>query len=293
MNRLWVWVVLTGGLLSLPVFADAPSAGEVVEGALVPGIALGDSREQVEWSIGAPDFCQSVETAGDRASCNFPVEGGGTVSIRYRGPDGGNAGNSPDDVVHSIRWYEQVSGWTTVAGINTAVAASDPMAVTDAYPNADVTYNGFGDIYRALDYSLGIEVTWVLDFYSGTTHVNMAIFSPTVAPPPPSPQDQAIHIAGIDLSASKSKRERRVTALVEIQDDAGGAASGADVEGIWILPDGSTAPVEDIASLSGFAHFEVGSGLRGTYTLQVTGASLAEHEFDAEASVLEASIRVK
>ena len=293
MSKFIAFVVLAGGLLTFPAFASAPAEGEVIEGMQVPLVALGDSRQQVEWSIGPPDFCQSVESAGDRASCNFPVDGGGTVSIRYRGPDGGNAGNSPDDIVHSVRWYEQVSGWTTTAGINTALAAADPMAVTDAYPEAEVTYNMFGDIYRAVDYALGIEVTWVLDFYSGVTHVNMAVFSAAVAPPPPPPEEQAIHVAGIDLSAGKSKRDRRVSALVELQDQAGGEASGADVEAVWALPDGSTVPVSDIASMSGFAHFEVVSSLRGTYTLRITDAAFDGHQFDAEGSVLEASIRVK
>lgn len=284
------------GTFSMQAFAAAPGAGEVVEGWLVPGIALGDSRAQVEGSIGSPQFCQSVEVAGDRASCSFPVEGGGTVSVRYRGADGGNAGNDPSDVVHGIRWYEQVSGWVTTAGVNTGLAAADPMAVTDAYPDAEVIYNMFGDIYRAVDYALGIEVTWVLDFYSGETHVNMAVFSPqgvTPPPPPPPPADHEVYVADIDLSATKRKRERQVSAVVEIRDEQEQPASGAGVQATWILPDGSTESVEDVASMSGFAHFNVSSGQRGTYTLLVNGVELDDHEFDEGGSVLEESIRVK
>jgi len=290
-------VALFLGTFSLQAFAAAPGAGEVVEGWLVPGIALGDSRAQVEGSIGAPQFCQSVEVAGDRASCSFPVEGGGTVSVRYRGADGGNAGNDPSDVVHSIRWYEQVSGWVTTAGVNTGLAASDPMAVTDAYPNADITYNLVGDIYRAVDYALGIEVTWVLDFYSGETHVNMAVFPPQGVtpppPPPPPPADHEVYVADIDLSATKRKRERQVSAVVEIRNEQDEPASGAGVQATWILPDGSTESVDDVASMSGFAHFSVKSDQRGAYTLQVTGVELDGHAFDAAGSVLEGGIQVR
>jgi len=268
----------------------------VIEGLLVPGISLGDSREQVEGNIGPPLFCQSADVAGDRASCSFEVIGGGTIGIRYTGADGGNAANAPDDIVHSIRWYEQVSGWLTTAGINTGLAAANPMAVTDAYPNAEVTYNMFGDIYRAVDFDLGIEVTWVLDFYSGVTHVNMAIFTAlTQEPPPPPPPSESheTHIADIGLTAAKSKRTRQVSAVVEIRDENGEPASGAEVYASWILPDGRTQSAQDIASLSGYAHFDVQSGLRGTYTLMINNVELAEYAFNAENSVLQASITVK
>ncbi len=181
-----------------------------------------------------------------------------------------------------------------MAGANTALAASDPMAVTDAYPDADVTYNMFGDIYRAVDYELGIEVTWVLDFYSGETHVNMAVFSPlNVTPPPPPSEDQHVYVSDIDLSAMKKKRERQVSAVVEIRDGEDQPASGAGVNATWILPDGNTKLVEDVASMSGFAHFSVSGTQRGTYTLLITGVELDDHEFDAEGGVLEVSIRVK
>jgi hypothetical protein len=32
----------------------------------------------------------------------------------------------PDDVAYHIQWEEQVSGWTTTAGVNTALALADP-----------------------------------------------------------------------------------------------------------------------------------------------------------------------
>jgi len=289
MHKRTFYAALLGALISLPAFASAPAEGEVIEGLQVPGLVLGDSRAQVEAAIGSPDFCQSAEVAGDRASCSFPVEGGGTVNVRYRGADGGNAGNSPDDIVHGIRWYEQVSGWITTAGIGTSLAASDPALVIQAYPDAEVTYNIFGDLYRVVDNALGIEVTWVLDFYSGVTNVNMAIFSPTAAPP----AEHATHVVSIDLSARKVWRNREVSATVEIQDELNQAASGAGVEATWILPDGRTEFVQDVASMSGFAHFRVVSPLRGIYTLMINGVELENHEFDSETSVLEASIRVR
>jgi hypothetical protein len=77
--------------VSVPVLADAPAEGLVVEGQSVPGIALGFTRAEVEEAYGGPDSCQSVEVGGDFAYCSFPVHGGGQVSVRYRGSDGGYA----------------------------------------------------------------------------------------------------------------------------------------------------------------------------------------------------------
>ena len=282
--------------LLAPAYAAAPQSGTVFEGDRVPGVALGDSRATVEASIGPPQFCQSVEVAGDRASCNFPVDGGGTASIRYRGADGGNAGNRPGDVVHAIRWYEAVSGWVTTAGIDTAIAAADPDAVTAAYPDGEVTYNLFGDIYRLTDAALGIEVIWALDFYTGTTHVNMAVFGTSGGgepPPPPAPDEAQVRVTDIDIDGRKRKRNREASATVELRDDSGHAAAAALVRATWRHPDGREESGVDVTSLSGYAHFATTGDRRGTYTLRIDSVELEDHDFDADGSVLEASVDIR
>jgi hypothetical protein len=276
----------------VPVLAAAPAEGTVVEGESVPGIALGFTRAQVEAAYEEPDSCQSGQVGGDAAYCQFPVEGGGQVGIHYRGPDGSGPSNSPNDVVFAIRWYEQLSGWTTTAGINTTLAAQDPAAVIAAYPNAEVTYNQFGGIYSVVDHEGGVEVLWVPDFYSGRTHVNMAIFNPRPTPPP---QEKTTRIVDIDLTARKVRGQRQINAQVQVHDERGYGAPGATVIASWVFPDGSTYTVQDTTrgSSGTFAYFSTNVSSRGTYTLHIDDILLDGYRFDAENSVLSASIKIK
>ena len=290
MHRLIRFITLSTLMLSAAAWGQAPSAGTVFEGDSVPGIALGDSRAEVEASVGAPDSCQSTETAGDRGSCNFPVEGGGTVSVRFRGDDGGNPANSASDVVHAVRWYEAVSGWVTTAGIDTALAAADPDAVLDAYPNAEVNYNMFGGLYSAIEHEQGVEVYWVLDFYTGRVNVNMAIFGSRT---PPEPVALSTRVTDIELSSSKKKGRRTVRALVQVRDQDDFAAAGATLTATWTDPNGVSQTVVDVTSLSGYGYFEVQGAQRGTYTLTINSVSLEDYEFDADASVLSASVEAR
>lgn len=283
-------VLVLSFILAVPVLAAAPGEGVVVEGKSVPGIALGFTRADVEAAYGEPKSCQSVEVPGDFASCSFWVDGGGQVSVRYRGADGGYASNSSNDIVYHIRWEEQVSGWTTTAGVNTTLARVDPDAVIAAYPDAQVTYNQWGAILQVKDYQLGVEVNWFYDFYTGSTHISMAISYPSTSPPP---RELLTRVVDIELSAQKTRRQRHVTALVQVRDDRELAAVGATVFAVWILPDGSMQPVESVTSGSGYAYFEVQSLRRGIYTLDVEDVQLAEHMFDAAHSVLSASIKAK
>lgn len=289
-NAVMLLVRVTALVIAVSAQAAAPGDGLVFEGHSVPGLALGDSRAQAEASYGPPDFCQSVTNPGDLASCSYLVEGGGSVSVRYRGPDGGNASNSPDDVVSNIRWYEQVIGWFTTAGVNTGLAADDPDAVIAAYPDATLTRNMFGGVYRVADYAQGIEIIWAPDFYSGTTHVNMAIFSPSSQPPAP---EKLTRITDIELTARKRHGGRQVRALVQVRNERDVAAQGATVMATWEYPDGTLQPVMDITSMSGYAYFEISKARRGTYTLRIDDVILDEHRFDRDNSVLEASVTAR
>ncbi|MEJ2305853.1 MAG: hypothetical protein P8Y14_30395 [Anaerolineales bacterium] len=163
-------VLLAAMLSAMPALAAAvPTEGTVYEGAGLPGIELGFTRAKVEVSYGQPERCQTISLPGDNAYCAFRASNGALVSVWYRGADGGFAGNSPDDVVTEIRWGETLSGWTTTAGINTAVAKTDPDAVLAAYPDAEVTGNPGVD-GNLVDWLLGIEVRWTYDGYTHSRH---------------------------------------------------------------------------------------------------------------------------
>ena len=286
--------VVLSGLLAVPVLADAPGTGVVVEGLSVPGAELGYSRAQVEAAFGPPIFCQSVEVGGDMASCSFDVDGGGQVDVRYRGADGGNASNSPDDVAYHYRWSQAASGWTTTAGVNTTLAINDPDAAIAAYPNAAVIYNPtFGNIESIEDKALGILIDYHFEYLSGTLFVSMAISYPSDAPPPPPPpppppEEHFVHVADINLAIGR----RDITATVQVLDELDQAVSGATVQATWTQPNGKQQSVSGQTNGLGGVEFRLNNARRrGTYTLTIDNVTLIGFEFDAENSVLSASIR--
>ena len=212
------------------------------------------------------------------------------MSVRYRGADGGFASNSPDDVVTEIRWGEPLSGWTTTAGINTALAKADPDAVIAAYADAEVTGTpGVDGIL--VDWLLGIEVRWSFDGYTGVTHVGMRIFEPLAS----LPTVEQTHVQDIELLGHKDRGWRKIYAWAQILDEHQQAATSAAVYAEWVLPDGSTQPAnEDFVGIDGTAFFElIGKLQRGTYTFRVIDVQLAGHSFDAAGSVIEARVYVK
>lgn len=290
-KTLAIFSVVTLSLtVALPVLAAAPIAGVVVEGESVPGIALGYTRLQVEDAYGDPLWCQSSVNPDDQGYCSFPVDGGGQVNIIYRGADGGDPSNSPNDVVYHISWSQQVSGWTTSAGINTTLALENPQAVIDAYPDALVTYTQYGSIYSLVDHEQGFEVIWAYDFYTGRTNVNMAVFFQRTPPPT---QEKLTRVTEINLTFIKERGQRQVSALVRVQDDLNLATSGATVFATWVFPDGSTQVVDVITSNAGYAYFEASNTSRGTYTLTIDDVVLDGYRFDRNDGVLSASIIAK
>jgi hypothetical protein len=279
--------LLLPGFLVRPAYAAAPGTGIVMEGFSVPGIELGYTRAQVEAAYGEPRSCQSGGVIGNFSTCSFDVEGGGQVSVHYRGADGGEASNSPDDVVHNIRWHQQVSGWTTTAGVDTTLALEDPDAVIAAYPNATVIYNSlFGNIESIEDRTLGILIDYHFDYLSGTLSVSMAIYFPSSEPSPP-PVERFLRVTAIDLAVEK----RTVTADVKVQDDLDQNVSGATVSATWFLPKGETLSVMGQTDGFGVAHFEINKARKGLYTMYVNDVVLEGFKFDWYGSVVSASIR--
>ena len=288
-------VVVLSLMMTLSALAAAPAQGIVVEGQSVPGVALGDSRAQVEASYGQPDSCQNMSYYDGRQGldgiCRFDVEGGGRITVYFFDADGGPAQGSADDVVSIIRWPQPVSGWVTTAGVNTTLALADPDAVIAAYPNAVVTYNSvFGNIESIEDKALGILVDYSFEYLSGTLSVNMVIRFPSE--PAPVPQKET-RVTDIDLAVKKVKGDRQVRALVRVEDERGRSASGATVFATWVFPDGSTQALDDLTSGTGYAYFEILDAPRGTLTLRVDNVVLDGYQFDRSGSVLSASTTVK
>lgn len=294
-------VVLFSLAAVIPVFAAAPAEGIVVEGVSVPGVALGDTRAQVQTVYGDPYSCTSGYEVDDDAYCTYPLEGLGHlghIRIHYRGPDGGLPSASPYDVVYSITWNDSVPGWTTEAGnVNTEWARSvrqDPGAVLAVYPNAVITYGLFGAMTRATDYELGITIEWVYHFYSGFLGVRMGISAPSEPPPPPPPREPFTFVTNISMYANKIKGTRTIWAYVWVDDEYWDDAVGATVVVDWTYPDGSTERLQAVTSEdSGMASFEMRNVKTGTHTLEVVDVIYLQHPFDTERSMLTSSIKVK
>ena len=265
------------GLIVTSALAAAPGEGVVFEGVSVPGVALGDTRAQVEAAYGSPYYCSGSELS----LCQFYAEGGGTVLMLYHGPDGGYATGSPDDFVYYIRWYQAVSGWVTTAGVNTTLAYNDMEAVLAAYPNATISHPSLLDT-SIDDPALGIHINYHTSYPNGTTSVWMAISFP--APP----QEHFVRVTTLDLWAVK----RNVYARAQLHDDLNVRSPGASVFATWTLADGSQIPVNGITDSIGFVYFNLDRVRRGTITFTIDDVVYEGFTFDAENSVLEASIDV-
>jgi len=300
-KRMTVFIVVLISLAAaIPVLALAPAVGTVYEGVSVPGIALGDTRAQVQTAYGDPYSCTKGYEVDDDAICTYPVEGLdhlGRIRIHYRGPDGGLPSASPDDVVYSISWNDSVPGWITKeGGVNTEWARSvhlDPEAVLSVYPNAVISYGLFDAMTQARDYELGITIEWLYSIYSGTFGVIMTISPPTETPPPPLPPEPVTRVTNISLYANKVKGKRTVWAEVWVDDEYWDDVIGATVVVDWIYPDGSKQRLQVDTSSSGRASFEMRNVKTGTHNIEVVDVVYLEHRFDKELSKLTASIEVK
>jgi hypothetical protein len=261
-------------VVAIPVLAEAPAEGIIVEGASVPGIAIGDTRAQVEAVNGPPRSCNDVDESNDVAYCSFDVEGEGWVGAYYKGPNGGNASDSPDDIVTNIKWGS-VDGWVTTAGINTTLALNDKQAVVDAYPNADLYYDTVGRLYLLRDPKLGIQVQWnhAYIFYD----VYMSIFTPYTSPPSP----DYIRVADIELFSS---RRHAVTAKALVMNEQDQPVEGVIVDAIWMGPKVDGLQVSGTTASNGYVTFSIDKAQRGTYSFSIDDISLDGYAYDKEHS---------
>jgi hypothetical protein len=282
-RRLTILIVVVFSLVfTLPAFADAPGDGTVFEGVSVPGIALGDTREQVEASVGPHRNCVSNNDPPTMESCSYDVEGGGWVSVRFRGPTGSEATGSQNDVVSNIRWSEDVDGWVTSAGISISLIKFDKQLAIDTYPNATLYYNEFGSLVRLTDYDLGISISWdaVYIFFSAS----MSIFEPYTPAPPPDPD--LIRVADIEFSYDR----RSVTAKVLVVDEQDQPIEGAVVGGYWVHPvnknNNTTLFIDGTTAEDGFATFRIDKARPGDYRLTISYVNKEGFEFDVDGSIL-------
>ena len=283
-KRIYLLLVLILSLaITVPVLAAAPGEGTVVEGVSVPGIALGDSRAEVEASIGQPTNCVSNNDPPTMESCKFDVEGGGWVSVRYQGPTGSDATGSPHDVVARIQWSEDVDGWVTSAGISIPMIKFDKQLAMDTYPDAVLFYNDRGSLIRLTDYDQGISISWdaVYIFFSAS----MSIFEPYPYTPPPPPD--YIRVADIQMTDTR----RSVTATVLVVDDGNQPVEGAGVSGFWVYPlnknNNTNLFVSGTTDGDGQVTFEIGDKARpGDYRITIENVTKAGYVFDKNGSVL-------
>jgi hypothetical protein len=274
-RRLSILSVLIFSLVvALPVLADAPGVGTVVEGESVPGISLGDTRAEVEESVGPRQGCNST-----MASCTFDVDGGGWVRVRYQGVNGGDAAGSPDDVVAHILWNDEVVGWRTEAGITIEDIYTNKQLAVDTYPNAELEYE-YGSLIRLTDYDLGISISWeqVYLFYN----VYMSIFEPFIPPPPP----PMIRVADIEMDYTR----RSVTATVFVMDEQNQPVEDAVVGGYWVYPvnknNNTTLFIDGTTANDGSATFRIDKARPGDYRITISYVTKEGFELDHDGSIL-------
>jgi hypothetical protein len=276
-------------LSTLSALAAVPEFGTVVEGESVPGVALGDTREQVEAAYGEPTRCQSVGTPGDAASCTWILEdyigqGGqvqSQVNTHYRSQDGGSASNDPNDVVTTISWHG-LDGWVTTTGINTLYALNNQDDVIALYPDGIVFHQSLFDTHLTA-YEDGISVSWHTAYLSGFTSVRMSVFEPRDPPPPREP---SVNVSEINMDLYK----RQVIGEIRVLNDLNWRVRGAEVYATWTLPDGTTRLVEGTTDSFGLVVLVINKARKGTYTLTIDDVVVEDHPFDIESSVLSASI---
>lgn len=265
---------------TVSALAAAPAEGIVVEGVSVPGIALGDSRAQVEAAYGTPRGCNSNNDPPTMESCSFDVVGGGWVGVHYRGANGGDATGSSDDVVENIRWGGEEVGWVTEAGITTELAKYDKQAALDAYPNAILTYDSVRRLVRLTEPDLGISISWnhAYIFYT----VSMSIFEPFIPPPPP----DLIRVSDIQISYDR----RSVTANVLVVDEQDQPVEGAVVSAWWVYPKNNNNNTNLFAEATtagdGYAIFRIDKAPRGDYRINILNVTKEGHEFDDDNSII-------
>lgn len=279
-----------GLLLASAASADVPEFGTVTEGQSVPGgIALWSTRAYVESVYGPPTRCQSVQSAGDAASCSWILEdylgqGGqvqSQVTTNFRGPNGGSASNDPNDVVSSVSW-RGLDGWVTTRGVNTLSALNNQDDVIALYPNGVVTQQSMFDTHL-IAYEDGFSVSWHTEYLSGFTSVRMSVFEPREPPPPREP---SVHVSEISLDLYK----RQVIGKVRVLNDLNWKVRGATVHATWTLPDGTTQAIEGTTDSFGLVFLVVSKARKGTYTLTIDNVMLEDHPFNVEDSVLSATI---
>ncbi len=281
---------LLAGVISLlgavTALAEVPEFGTVFEGESVPGVVLGMTRIEVEATYGEPSHCQGVD---DAASCTWVLDdylgqGGqvqSRVTVSFRGPDGGTANNRPNDEVAGASWYG-LDGWETTTGVNAWFAVNHRDEVIALYPDATVIDEALFHKYL-IAYEQGFSVSWHTEYLNGFTYVRLSIFEPRDPPPPREP---SVNVSEIVMDVHK----RQVLGRVRVLNDLNWKVRGAEVYATWTLPDGSVRFVEGTTDSFGLAEFVVNKARKGNYTITIDDVVVEDHPFDAENSVLSASI---
>jgi hypothetical protein len=101
---------------------------------------------------------------------------------------------------------------------------------------------------------------------------------------------KSMKVSDIVLNGTVKGSKVSISGDVYVKDVSSGATvSGASVTAKWTLPNGNTITKTAITNTAGRARFTT-SGVSGTYTLTVTGATKSGYTFDTASSVLTKSI---
>jgi hypothetical protein len=101
---------------------------------------------------------------------------------------------------------------------------------------------------------------------------------------------KSMKVSSITLSGNVSGTKANITGYVYLTDSSGKSVPNANVAIRWTLPNSSIKVMSTNTNSFGQAKFSV-SGMRGTYTLTVTGVTKAGYIFDAAGSTLSKSIK--
>ncbi|MCB8924171.1 MAG: PKD domain-containing protein [Ardenticatenaceae bacterium] len=81
-----------------------------------------------------------------------------------------------------------------------------------------------------------------------------------------------------------------LVAMVTVVDENGSTLTGATVDVLWTLPNGTTSADSTAVSSRGTARFNLGDNGPGTYTLAITNVTFNGYTFDVDNSVLVSSV---
>ncbi len=179
-----------------------------------------------------------------------------------------------------------VGGTASTPGAVKAVSASNGTALWRMeFPATDNGLEQF--VSSGFSFSAGGDVAYVMTSNYGGTGARGYLVAIATDPSIPS-ASTVLRSQDITLDVKSRRNGVAFTGTVIVTDENLGRISGATVEAIWTLPDGSTLQQTATTGGTGEARFSV-SGAGGLYRLTVTNIALDGFTFDPDHGLLEAA----